>query len=473
MVTPMSRRNRPLLKGYLSTGIVSTEKQECERLKTQALEIEYETITEDVTVQLINSELPTRIDKIEIAAKVSADNTGNETITPVINTRRKGILYVSFVFSIFAFLFVSPILSPSINGNTLYLNFFVPFLDTYFLCHILCRARRIRVKVYGMFAFLALIVIMLFHVNIMLIMRISVIFVSVVYLEYIYTRIGFRRLYAAFNINIIIAILQFALYFVNRRIAYLLGPNNISRVIWGSFATETNTNFYPLFYLPRTCGLSREAGFFAALLSIIVLIYITDSKIRKTRGQKLLFLIAYVVSLSKMSFLLVVMIVILRYSKFIDKIPVMLVVIIFTVCSGICVNILNANGFLIPVYESFAHRLWGYGVVFSHLNLKEFLFGNSLGAEGLNVAALNAFPIHEYLFTRGFTNFCGLPSVIIYIGYLGLLSFVTFLKSMGVKSGHFLILLVSTFDVDLMTTTSFVMLAYWFTIYSTKRSFSR
>ena len=383
------------------------------------------------------------------------------------------LVYISFIFSIFAFLFVSPILSPSINGNTLYLNFFVPFFDTYFLCYILGRARRIRVKVYGMFAFLAFVTITIFHVNIMLIMRISVIFLSIAYLQYIYQRIGFRRLYAAFNINIIIAILQFTLYFVNRRMAYLLGPNNISRVIWGSFATETNTNFYPLFYLPRTCGLSREAGFFAALLSIIVLIYITDSKIRKTRGQKFLFLIAYAVSLSKMSFLLVVMLVILRYSKFIDKIPVAFAVIMFTVCSGICVNILNKNGFMSPMYESFAHRLWGYGVVLSHLNFKEFLFGNSLGVEELNVAALNAFPIHEYLFTRGFTNFCGLPSMIIYTGYLGLLSFVTFLKSLGVKSAYFLILLVSTFDVDLMTTTSFVMLAYWFTIYSTKRSFSR
>ena len=53
----------------------------------------------------------------------------------------------------------------------------------------------------------------------------------------------------------------------------LIGPNNIASLVWGNYATETFTNFYAVFEfgLPRTAGLSREAGFFASFLAVMVL----------------------------------------------------------------------------------------------------------------------------------------------------------------------------------------------------------
>ena len=379
-------------------------------------------------------------------------------------------IYISSVFFVFAFLFVSPVLSPSINGNTIYLSWFVPFFDFYFIKKI----TNIKLKAGIITGFLIFTSVIFLHSNYMLMFKALSIIFPVAYLQYAYKEIGFKKLYKAFNINILIAILQFLLYFINRRTAYLFGPNNISRLIWGNLATQTNTNFYPVFYLPRTCGLSREAGFFAALLCIVIIIYINDKKIRKTKFQKRLFFIAYIVSFSKMSFALLIMLAIFRYRRRFNKIPLIITLALFVITAGILVNFINQRGLFYLGGESWTHRLWGYGVVYNHLNIKEFLIGNRNGTEELNKYALEAFPSHKFLFKRGFTKFCGLPDLIIYIGYIGLAGFLIFLKFLGVRSGYFLLLLIATSDVDLLTSTSFVVLSYWFAVFGLKneRSFS-
>ena len=297
-------------------------------------------------------------------------------------------VYISSIFFIFSFFFVSPVLSPSIKGNTIYLNWFIPFLDVYFIR----RMMNIQIKIGAIIGFLIFAIIVFLHSNYMLMFKALSIIFSVLYLQYAYKKIGFRQLYKAFNINIFIAILQFTIYLIDRRAAYFIGPNYLSRLIWGSFATETNTNFYPIFILPRTCGLSREAGFFSALLCIIIIIYISDKNIKKTQLQKLLFIIAYIISFSKMSIVLPIMFIVFHNRKRINKIPLVIMVALFIITTGMFVNSLNRMGFFYLAGESFTHRLWGYGVTFNHLSNKEFLIGNAKGTQQLNQEALNAFP---------------------------------------------------------------------------------
>ena len=375
--------------------------------------------------------------------------------------------YTSSIFFVFAFLFVSPVLSPSINGNTIYLNWFVPLFDYYFMSHLFGKISVMKIKkdvFIGLFIFMSIIIL---HFNYILLIKILSIIFSVVYLQYIYKRIGFKKLYIAFNINIFIAVLQFILYFIDRRLAYIIGPRYISRLFWKNFATATNTNFYPVFYLPRTCGLSREAGFFAALLCIMILIYIVDKKIKKTRFQNILFFVAYIVSFSKMSFTLLIVLAIFHHRKLFNKIPLKQIIVLFIIMSGLVVNYLNQRGFFVWGGESFTHRLWGYGITFNKLSMKEFLIGNAHGVDELNQAALNAFPISQVL-RSDFMSFCGLPVLIIYTGYFGLIGYIFFLKAYKVKSAYFLILLIATIDVDLFTATSFVVLAYWLMIYTSR-----
>ena len=379
--------------------------------------------------------------------------------------------YTSSIFFLFAFLFVSPVLSPSINNNAIYLNWFVPLFDYYFMSYLFGKISVMKTKkdvFIGLFIFMSIIIL---HFNYMLLTKILSIVFSVVYLQYIYQRIGFKKLYIAFNINIFIAVLQFILYLIDHRLAYRIGPTYIARLVWKSFATATNTNFYPVFYLPRTCGLSREAGFFAALLCIIIIIYTIDENIKKTKFQKILFLIAYIVSFSKMSFTLLIVLAIFHYRRRLNKIPLVLIIALFIITLGLGVNYLNQRGFFIWGGESLTHRLWGYGVTFNKLSMKEFLIGNAHGVDELNQAAINAFPVFEVL-APNFVSFCGLPVLIIYTGYLGLVGYILFLKAYRVKSAYFLILLTATIDVDLFTATSFVVLAHWLTIFGMKEQVS-
>lgn len=384
---------------------------------------------------------------------------------------RKHKTYASFVFFIFAFFFVSPALSPAIGGNTIYLSWFIPFLDINFDVHFINKIATMKAKKNAVIAVYFLIIIIILHGNYMFFIKVLSIAFSVFYLQYSYTRLGFKKLYTAFNINIFIAVLQFILYFVNSEISHIIGPSNISRIFWGKYSTQTNTNFYPVFYFPRTCGLSREAGFFAALLCVIIIIYTVDTNIKKSRIQKLLFFIAYIVSFSKMSVALPAMLVVLRYRKQINRVSLMKITLLFVFIMGILVNYLSQSGSFRLLGGSIAHRLWGYEMIFNRLGIREFFIGNAHGARGLNRDTLHAFSFYNELETHGWTTFCGLPSLVIYTGYIGLIGFLILMKSLKVKSSYFMILIIATIDVDFTTATSFVVLAYWLTVYASRKGF--
>jgi hypothetical protein len=105
-------------------------------------------------------------------------------------------------------------------------------------------------------------------------------------------------------INVLFAMAQFVLFYVDRDLSLQLGPQNLSKMLWGDYATDTNTNFYEIFYFSRVSGFSREAGFFSSLL---VASFVADI-VRGTTNRKMivLYCIGLFISFSKSSFVFVI-----------------------------------------------------------------------------------------------------------------------------------------------------------------------
>ena len=375
--------------------------------------------------------------------------------------------YISVIFFIFSVLFVSPVLSPLINGRTIYLYWFVPFFDYQFDTYLIGKINHGKKTAFVIFVFIILFV--LLRRNLMIMFKVISLIYTVIYLQYVFQRIGFSLLYKAFNLNIYLAILQFIIYLWNPQLAYQIGPKAIASAIWGQQYSGGNTNFYPVFFnIPRVCGLSREAGFFAALLSVVILIYIVDKTTQHVKSQWVLFIIAYVISFSKMSILLPFLLFVLYFKKTIDRIPIGLGFGFVWLTLGSVSIYLNKIGFFSPSNESIAHRFYGYGIVLNNLSLKEIIIGNSNGLLQLNHKAILEYPIYEYLLNRGFDTFCGYPDLIICFGYLGMIVFLFSMHIMHTKTSGLLILLFATMDVSLTTSTSFVVLTYWLVIHINK-----
>jgi len=376
--------------------------------------------------------------------------------------------YISAIFFLFSFFFVSPVISPQVNGYAVYINWFIPFIDYYFICYLLKKAKKIKRPV--LYALLLFVGMAVLRGKLVSAFKIATIIYSVIYLQYAYMAVGFRQMYTAFNLNILLAVVQFVVYLKNPALAYLIGPENIASLIWGSENILGNTNFYPIFFnIPRVCGLSREAGFFASLLSSVVIVYLFDNKVKKNKVQIILFFIAYFISFSKMSILLPLILIILKFRKIINEIPLGTGFAIIWLLLGLVSVYLNKTGFYAPYHESLSHRLYGYGIVFNNLSVKEMLIGNINGVLQLNNEAIKNYPIYSYLMIRGLDTFCGYPQLIISFGYIGLIVFLFALYLSSGKTSGLFVLIFATFSVDLTTATSFVVLTYWFIIYGIKQ----
>lgn len=385
--------------------------------------------------------------------------------------------YISLVFFMFSILFLSPVLSPKMGNVTIYLNWFVPFMDGYFDIYIITKVKKQKKEI--LVTVLLIFVITILRGSFFKLLKIITIFYTVVYLQYAYKKIGFKQLYRAFNINVYIAIAQFLAYLRSPSLAYLIGPRNIATMIWGASNSGGNTNFYPIWgNIPRVSGLSREAGFFAALINVIVIVYIFDKKNRgmyersrfriRHYKQEFLFLIAYCISFSKMSLVLPMCILIYCFRKEINKVPFSIGFgVVWAVLGGVSCY-LNNIGYYTAKNESISHRFYGYGIVFKELSFKEFLIGNANGILELNSTAASDYPIYNFLLQRGFDSFCGYAEFIICFGYIGLFILLFSLRLLKMETMDLWILLLLTFDVDLTTATSFVALAYWLVICGTK-----
>ncbi len=367
--------------------------------------------------------------------------------------------YKKIIAILFFFFFMTPILSPSIGNSTIYIHWIIPFLDIDFLKEtISAKVKKEQVIVIAILI-LACVILTKFKLALEIILLIE----SILYVRYCYKNNNLKYLYWGMNINIVIAIIQFMLYYISPDLARLLGPGNVSKMIWESHATATFTNMFPNeFGIVRVSGWSREAGFFNALIIITTLVYsYIDKKTKKSKWQYILFLIGFLMSLSKVSVLPLLVVPIIKLKKYFDKIPYIVGIIVILTVGIVTSEFLRAhnqyNNMYSKYYETFTHRFSGYSVL-KQLNPMNIILGIDT-LEELPQEVKEDSPYLQYIYR--FNEFCGMPSMLIHNGLiLSVLFFIT-LKIFHFKTSDLFIITIVTLTVNYTTQTSFVVLAYY------------
>lgn len=350
--------------------------------------------------------------------------------------------------NLFYLFFVCQIFSPYVNGMTIYIEVLIALFNPYF--YLWLKRQKIPKE---FFLFTLILSLVLCVSGVKHAANFLVIIILVSHLIYTFTENLFY-LYRYLLISIGIGIIQIVLYFIDFHYAILLGPNNISHLVWGSYATPTNTNFFPILYFVRVSGLSREGGFFASLILISILLTseLNFNSLKKLKIIKFALCIGFAISLSKMSLILIPCWIIMKNRKIIDIIPTPISVISFIVFFLVFWSY-NSNVLYNIEYATFLHRFGGY-LAFKDLTIKQLLFGVE------NIHQINSIGIIKILDI--YDNVAGFPGFIFNNGFFIFIAMVTGLALCGVKSSGFLILLLSTINVELLTNQNFVVLSYFF-----------
>lgn len=264
-------------------------------------------------------------------------------------------------------------------------------------------------------------------------------------------------------LSIFVAIVQFVLYYTMPELSIILGPQSISEFIWGEYATITNTNFYEAISgITRVSGLSREAGFFASLLNCVILYHYLESK---TKGVKiswtyiLFWLVAYVISFSKMSLLIIPMLIIIALKRQINSIPAFTILLLFYFFQFIFWY--HSQFLLADGNTTFTHRFGAYGILPDYNNTIDLIFGMK---EVSHHQFDGTFAKKYFEIIDGLGPFGGMGAYIMYNGIiLTTLLFIVLIHT-GISSTGLLLLLLLTINVQLDTNQNFVVLAYFISL---------
>lgn len=363
------------------------------------------------------------------------------------------------ISNLFYFFLSAPILSPFVFGVTLYIYCFIIFFDLSFLTWV-CKTytNKLVVVWLGIF-FLALLV----TFDLVLIIKLLMLFFSCLYVLYTYQCDKFK-LYRYVVLNVAIGLAQFIFVFVNPSISLIIGPENISKVVWGSLAGPAFTNFYAISLLPRVSGLSREGGFFASFIIVSFFIYLFDHKIKKTFFYNVVFGLGILISLSKVSVAVFLVGLVLFARRVLNKFGLIASLAgVLGSLSLFSLFLLNYTQiFFDTENETLIHRLSGYSLFF-YLDLKDLIFGTSLHEAMHNFGPV-MYSVSSAFIQKGY-EFCGFPSI--YAGH-GILFFLVFVISLFVlkfKGVGIALLIMLTINVDPVTNTGFVVLAWYFSFY--------
>jgi hypothetical protein len=359
--------------------------------------------------------------------------------------------------NIFFLFFVAQIFSPYIGNRTIYLELFIAIFNPYFLFWL--SKRKVTQDILWLIIGFGLLIVTL---QVVLVIKLIAIAIAVLFLFYAYERdVFYLKRYLI--LSILVAILQFSFLFIDPTISTLLGPQNISKTIWGAYATPSFTNFYTVFFIPRVSGLSREAGFFAAfLIASIFFFYLENKRYKQNTKDKIrnIFLwIGYILSFSKMSILIIPLIIVEKIKKLNDYIPVILTIMIFV---SVMMFLWDANRDLLIDNETFWHRFSAYPSLFD-IDLKQFLFGiDSVDEVNSSLAKV---------FSYRFDTFAGFGGFLLDKGVFITGIFLLILWITGISSSGILLLLLLTINVQPDTNQNFVVMTYFiiYKFYKNKR----
>ena len=353
--------------------------------------------------------------------------------------------------NLFYLFFCAQILSPQVGTVTIYLENVIALANPFFLSWVAKRCTN--QHLWMLFLAIGLCVVMCDYV---LIPKVIVFAISIAYIVYSRERQLFY-LFRYVGLSTLFAIAQFALLFVDPSLAVAIGPTNIAETVWGNYATGTFTNYYAVFALVRVGGLSREGGFFATLILNCILIYIID---RRERGYKsitvqVILFIGFVLSLSKMSLVLIPAWLVIKYRRWFDRIPFAVVPVLFSV--PLMILVANSFEFLTEAENgTYLQRFGGFGVLFD-LDVKQLLFGvehlNEIPAPLAKAALSSPYDHMDY--------FAGFAGYILAHGLLGTCVTLCVLWLLGISPAGLLLLLLLTVNLDITTNQNFVTLTYF------------
>lgn len=368
-------------------------------------------------------------------------------------------LYENVISILFYFFFTCIALNPGFgtasNQFTLYLYWIIPLFNINFLYYEMNNIRRIKISKSALFGVTVLLSFFLFLGRFSLIIKILGLLIALSYLFYCRDRNQFKYFYLFLNINIIVGIIQFlGYYLIGQSFSMSIGPTAVSKLLWGPFSTQTYSNFFvAVGSFVRVSGWSREAGFFAALILMALLIYLFDYSKKLSFSQLFLFAVGFFISFSKVSLALFFILVIIFLHKFIDSVPYWFTVFFYMIASILIAIYLDLSGTISFTNISIAQRLCSI-LVIKDFNFTQLMIGiNSL----LDISSPSFL---TYLLIGSNLTLTGIASVIAQVGVPGLLIFFALVKSFRITSSGILIILIVTISTDPFTSTSFVILSY-------------
>ena len=359
-------------------------------------------------------------------------------------------IYEKIYAIVISMFFVAQILSPYVNDRTIYLELIISLFNLYMWKWLL----PIRLKLRHCCILICLCVIGgLGHPITSIKLFLNLYYVII--LSYLWER-KLWYIDVMIVISVFVSILQLILLSADLELARMIGPENISKMIWGGYSTPALTNLYDAFGFGfvRASGLSREAGFLASLI-VVALIHTVVCKSDKFRNEVCFYIIGYFTSFSKMSFSLFPAYVIVKFRKYIDRIPliIMLGLFAFFMCSywSTQTHMLNQ-----PENITFLSRFGGYDAI-RYLDIEQLLLGeNDLSKIG-GLSAINEF--------YGENAFGGLAGWTISNGVVSLILFISILYLLKMSTTGGALLLLLTINVQPDTNQNFVGYAWFLSIY--------
>lgn len=352
----------------------------------------------------------------------------------------------------FAFLFIAQIFSPMLYGVTIYLEVVFALIHPKFVRWLLARPLSPKFAL----AILLFVVAISFSQPESLV-KFAALAITVLYLAFLYDYNRFGRIFLMAGVSVLFALAQWLLSQVSPAAALSIGPEALSTAVWGEYATATWSNFYAVIGdNTRVAGLSREAGFFASLMVVLLVSswFILRGKYRTF--AVLVFAVGWILSLSKMSFALVPLVVLVWARKWIDKIPPLLSLMAFYLFAYVAAAWVRAIGLMDNDAASWLHRFGGF-LLMPELSTRQLLFGEP------SLAEINS-PIASALYFW-FQSAAGNGGFLVTYGLLGVLAWFMVMRSLEVTSAGLLFLLIASSNVNVATNQNFVVLAYFIAIY--------
>jgi hypothetical protein len=358
----------------------------------------------------------------------------------------------------FFLLFAAQILSPELGGVTLYLELIIAGANPFFASWLLRRKPDFRIN-----AIASTVLFCSIAGDLLLGVKLLSLALAVLFLLYAESRRVFY-LFPYILLSVALAAVQFTFTFIDLTVARALGPSNISELVWGDYATQTYTNFFTVFWLPRVSGLSREAGFLAALVSVYMLLILKQDRmgiLSPSRLKLSTLALGFFFSFSKISLALPIAFLFDRVRAHLRAVPFAVVTLVTSLLIYL-VTLLNQSVLFQQENISLLHRFGAY-LALPDASVEQILFGVDHIRE-LQSHAAHALP-------DDYDRFAGLAGLVLAHGAIVVVGLLLGLYLAGVDSVGILMLMLFTANVDLVTNQNFVVLAYFvvFKYYAPRR----